>query len=116
MARGSITLSYGKQKSEHGFNLGDLKSLKLKGNALYREACKTIIPRAVFRVWGPKTSFAMTEIELDEKNGTSFKVKGYIVKPLHGFNDKDQCVFETDNVPVTIEFALPTADDAESAA
>lgn len=113
--RGNVKLTFGKTTREQGFNLGELKSAKLKGNALYREACKVIIPRAVFRVWGPKTSFAMTEVEMDEKAGTTFKATGFIVKPLHGFNDKDQCVFETDNVPVTVEFVMPSDED-ESAA
>lgn len=105
--RGQVTLSYDHTTRSQGFNMGELKGSTLKGSSLFEEGCKRIIPTAMFRVWGPKTSFAVTQKET-VKDG--FSATGLWLKPMHGFpapssNDASKgVVLETDGAPIEVEF------------
>lgn len=105
--RGQVTLSYDHTTRSQGFNMGELKGSTLKGGSLFEVGCMRIIPTAMFRVWGPKTSFAVTEKEVT-KDG--FEATGLWLKPMHGFpapssNDASKgVVLETDGAPIEVEF------------
>ena len=109
--RGTVTLSYDNTTRSQGVNMGELKGAALKSNALFEKGCELIIPMAMFRIWGPKTSFAVTSKTVT-KDG--FEATGLWLKPMHGFPittpTAKGIVLETDNVPVEVEFA---AEDRE---
>ena len=103
-SRGNITLTDNTGTKHLGVNVGDLISKRLKGNALFRQSLEHVT-KVLFRIYGPKTFFMMTEAVIPT-NGTTFKMKGYVGKPVHGKTD----IFETDSVPVTIEFAIDNGE------
>jgi hypothetical protein len=103
--RGTVKLSFEGYTHNQGFNLGDLKGVSLRSHALFDEGIRRVIPTAMFRIWGPKTSFALTKKDV-AKDG--FTAEGLWLKPMHGFPfstpDAKGVVVETNLEPMHIEF------------